>query len=102
MIDSEDCRIPKRMAVGRNLLWGMEYDKWVCSWVHSVIIPSQVIGCIIDSDSGMLIDYIILDSDGVSFLLREDVVIAIKFAVEEMPEKMVFQFWHKFLCCMHV
>ena len=83
MIDSEDCRIPKRMAVGRNLLWGMEYDKWVCSWVHSVIILSQVIGCVVDSDSALLIDSIILDSDRVSLLLREVMVITVKFVVKE-------------------
>jgi len=90
------------MTVDRNLLWGMEHDKWVCSWVHSIIILSQVIGCMADSDSGMLIDCIILDSDGVLFLLREVVVITIKFVAEETFKKMVFQFWHKFLCCMHV
>lgn len=102
MIDSENCRIPKRMAVGRNILWGMEYDEWVCSWVHSVIIPSQVIGCVVDSDSAMLIDCIILDSDGIAFLLREVVVITIKFVVEETSKKMVFQFRHKFLHCVHI
>jgi len=83
MIDSKDCRIPKRMAVSRNLLWGMEYDKWVCSWIHGVIIPSQVIGHIVDFNSGMLIDCIILDLDGVSFLLREVVVVTIKFVIEK-------------------
>ena len=70
--------------------------------VHSVIILSQVIGRIVDSDCAMLIDCIILDLDGVSFLLREVMVITIKFVVEESSKKMVFQFWHKFLCCMHV
>ena len=63
MIDPEDSCIPERVAVGRNPFWRMEYDKWVCLWVHSVIILSQVIGCVVDSDSAMLIDSIILDSD---------------------------------------